>query len=517
MTLWAVVNADFPARFNQIPGEQNDMPLPSDELVRARLDKLESLKAKGIDPYPRSYDRTHTTAEAIALFETAELSGDPDAEMEEVSVAGRITAMRGMGRVSFCDLLDGAGKMQAMFRSNALGDEYATLRDLDIGDWLGVSGQLIRTRTGEVTVQASRFEVLCKSLRPLPEKWHGLTDTEIRYRQRYLDLISNPEARRIAVMRSQMVRSIRRFMYRRGFIEVETPILVPVAAGGMAHPFETRHNALSRDLFLRIATELHLKRLIVGGLERVYEIGRIFRNEGIDANHNPEFTTMESYEAFADYNDVMRLVEDLVSTVAVEVTGGAVIQNGEHSIDFTPPWPRLSLVDEIRERSGIDILEHQTEESLKREMAAARIDVSNQVSWAGLVDKLISTAVEPTLIQPAFLVDYPVQVSPLAKRTRDDDRMVERFEAFACGMEIANAFTELNDPIDQRDRFESQEELRAALPEEEWDRLDEDFLTAIEYGMPPTGGLGMGIDRLAMLLSGQRTIREVVLFPQLRS
>ena len=310
-----------------------------------------------------------------------------------------------------------------------------------------------------------------------------------------------------------MVRAIRRYMYRRGFIEVETPILVPVAAGGMAHPFETRHNALSRDLFLRIATELHLKRLIVGGLEKVYEIGRIFRNEGIDANHNPEFTTMESYEAFADYNDVMRLVEELVSTVAAEVTGSAVVEFGDRAIDFTPPWPRLSLVERIQEYSGIDILEHQEVESLKAEMEASGIDVSNQVSWAGLVDKIISTRVEPNLINPSFLVDYPVQVSPLAKRTGYDDRLVERFEAFANGMEIANAFTELNDPIDQRERFESQEELRAALPEEEWDRLDEDFLVAIEYGMPPTGGLGMGIDRLAMLLSGQRTIREVVLFP----
>ena len=422
-----------------------------------------------------------------------------------------------MGRVTFCDILDGSGKIQAMFRSNALGDDYRTLDYLDIGDWIGVSGPMIRTRTGEVTVQANAFSVLCKSLRPLPEKWHGLTDTEIRYRQRYLDLISNPDARRIAVMRSLMVRAIRRFMYRRGFIEVETPILVPVAAGGMAHPFETHHNALSRDLFLRIATELHLKRLIVGGLEKVYEIGRIFRNEGIDANHNPEFTTMESYEAFADYNDVMRLVEELVSTVAAEVTGGAVVEFGDRAIDFTPPWPRLSLVEQIRKYAGIDILEHQEVETLKVEMEANGIDVSNQVSWAGLVDKIISSRVEPNLVNPSFLIDYPVQVSPLAKRTGYDHRLVERFEAFANGMEIANAFTELNDPIDQRARFENQEELRAALPEEEWDRLDEDFLVAIEYGMPPTGGLGMGIDRLAMLLCGQRTIREVVLFPQMRT
>lgn len=493
------------------------MPLPSDELVRVRLEKTENLRNKGIDPYPRNYERTHTATDAIQQFESAEFSGDHEFDLDQVSIGGRIIAMRGMGRVTFCDILDGTGSIQAMFRSNTLGDEYATLRELDIGDWVGVTGQMIRTRTGEVTVQASEFTVLCKSLRPLPEKWHGLTDTEIRYRQRYLDLISNPEARRIAVLRSRMVSAIRRFMEGRGYMEVETPVLVPVAAGGMAHPFETHHNALSRDLFLRIATELHLKRLIVGGLEKVYEIGRIFRNEGIDANHNPEFTTMESYESFADYNDVMALVEELVSTVAYEVAGSSVVAYGDHTIDFTPPWPRVKLVEKIEEYTGIDILAHQTVDTLKSEMYRAGIPVDNQVSWAGLVDKLISTAVEPRLIQPTFLIDYPVQVSPLAKRTLDDPRLVERFEAFAAGMEIANAFTELNDPVDQRARFEEQEEFRAALPQEEWDRLDEDFLTAIEYGMPPTGGLGMGMDRLAMLLSGQRTIREVVLFPQMRT
>ncbi|MCE2456616.1 MAG: lysine--tRNA ligase [Dehalococcoidia bacterium] len=493
------------------------MTLPLDELVRVRLEKTENLRSKGIDPYPRNYERTHTATDAVQQFESAEFSGDHEFDLDQVSIGGRITGMRGMGRVTFCDILDGTGSIQTMFRSNTLGDDYATLRDLDIGDWIGVTGQMIRTRTGEVTVQASDFTVLCKSLRPLPEKWHGLVDTEIRYRQRYLDLISNPEARRIAVLRSRMVSAIRRFMEGRGYMEVETPVLVPVAAGGMAHPFETHHNALSRDLFLRIATELHLKRLIVGGLERVYEIGRIFRNEGIDANHNPEFTTMESYEAFADYNDIMALVEELVSTVANEVAGSSAVAYGDHTIDFSPPWPRVKLVDKIKECTGIDILEHQNVDGLKNAMASKGIPIENQVSWAGLVDKLISTAVEPTLVQPTFLIDYPVQVSPLAKRTPDDPRLVERFEAFSAGMEIANAFTELNDPVDQRGRFEEQEEFRAALPQEEWDRLDEDFLTAIEYGMPPTGGLGMGMDRLAMLLSGQRTIREVVLFPQMRT
>ena len=497
--------------------ETPKMTRPADDIFQARLRKAESLRERGIDPYPSNYDRTHTAGEAVRLFERSEFSGEDEAEMEQVSVGGRVTALRGMGRVTFCDILDGSGKIQAMFRRNALGEDgYQTLRDLDIGDWIGVSGVMTRTRTGEVTVQASRFEILCKALRPLPEKWHGLTDTELRYRQRYLDLIANPEARRIAVLRSRMVSAIRRFMDRRGFMEVETPVLASVAAGGMARPFETRHNALGRDLFLRIATELHLKRLVVGGLEKVYEIGRIFRNEGIDIHHNPEFTTMESYEAFADYRDVMRLVEELVSEVATEVAGGTAVEYGGRTIDFAPPWPRLSLAEQIRIHSGIEILERQTFDGLKSAMDAAGIDTSNQQAWAGLVDKLISTAVEPRLVQPTFLVEYPVQVSPLAKRSPDDPRLVERFEAFAAGMEIANAFTELNDPVDQRRRFEEQERMRADIPNEDWDRLDEDFLIAIEHGLPPTGGLGMGIDRLAMLMSGQRTIREVVLFPQMR-
>lgn len=493
------------------------MTSQTDDLFQIRLRKAENLRERGIDPYPRAYRRTHTASEAVEQFERSEFSGEDEIEDDRVSVGGRVTAMRGMGRVAFCDILDASGKIQAMFRRNLLGDDYDNLRDLDIGDWIGVSGSMTRTRTGEATVLASEFAILCKALRPLPEKWHGLTDTELRYRQRYLDLIANPEARRIAILRSRMVSAIRRFMDRRGFMEVETPMLVNVAAGGMARPFETRHNALARDLFLRIATELHLKRLIVGGLEKVYEIGRIFRNEGIDIHHNPEFTTMESYEAFADYEDVMRMVEELVSAVAIEVAGGTAVEYGGETIDFAPPWPRLSLCEQIRANSGIEILDCQTYESLKEEMDAAGIDTSNQRAWAGLVDKLISTAVEPRLIQPAFLVDYPVQVSPLAKRSADDPRLVERFEAFAAGMEIANAFTELNDPVDQRNRFEEQERMRESAPQEEWDRLDEDFLIAIEHGLPPTGGLGMGIDRLAMLLSGQRTIREVVLFPQMRS
>ena len=492
------------------------MTQSENELFQVRLEKLERIRQRGIEPYPHNYERTHTSAQAEELFAQAEAEQPENARTESVSVAGRIVAFRGMGRASFADLLDGDGRVQVMFRRNSLPDTYEMLDDLDIGDWLGVKGPLFRTRAGQMTVEAQEFTLLCKSLRPLPEKWHGLQDVEVRFRQRYLDLIANPEARRVAVMRSRIVSAIRRFMDGRGFIEVETPTLVPIAAGGMAHPFITHHNMLGRDLYLRIATELHLKRLIVGGLERVYEIGKIFRNEGLDLTHNPEFTSMESYEAFADYNDVMETVEQMVYTAAQEVLGAAIVEFDGERIDFTPPWPRLSLREQIERHSGIDFLEHPDIESMKSVMAESGIDVSHQMSWPGLMDKLISSRVEDTLRQPCFLVGYPVGMSPLAKKKADDPRLVERFEGFVAGMEICNAFTELNDPVDQRQRFEEQETLRTQFADEETDRLDEDFLVAIEHGMPPTGGLGIGIDRLAMLFSGHKSIREVVLFPQMR-
>ena len=487
------------------------------DLVNARLAKLDRIRARGIDPYPYRFDRTHTALEAISLYESQEQPQGADVRTDEVAVVGRIVRLRGMGKATFADLLDGSGTLQVLFRRDGLPDSYDLIKELDLGDWLGVRGALIKTRTGEITVEASDFTILCKSLRPLPEKWHGLADVEIRYRQRYLDLIVNEDARNAAVTRSRTVSSVRRFMEERGFLEVETPVLVPVAAGAMAHPFTTHHNELNRDLYLRIATELYLKRLIVGGLERVFEIGKVFRNEGVDFYHNPEFTMLESYEAFVDYTDVMRMVEEMVHLVAQDVLATSVADFQGQTIDFTPPWPRVSLRDEAIKHSGIDFLAHPDVESLKTEMKAVGIDVSQQASWGGLLDKLISSKVEPNLIQPTFLVDYPVEMSPLAKRKRDDPRLAERFEGFVAGMEICNAFTELNDPIDQRQRFEAQESLHSQFQDEETDRLDEDFLVAIEHGMPPTGGLGVGMDRLAMLFSGHRTIREVVLFPQLRS
>ncbi len=485
-------------------------------LVRVRLEKLDRLRERGIDPYPHTFRRSHTITEAVNRFLAVEDDLEDGRTEETFVLAGRIMAVRDMGRVSFMDLRDQDAGIQAMFRSNILNEEFAVLEDLDIGDWIGVGGPMLRTRTGEVTLEVRTFEVLSKSVRPLPEKWHGLRDVEIRYRQRYLDLISNEDARRLAVMRSRVSTEMRRFMDGRGFMEVETPILVSVAAGAMAQPFITHHNDLGRDFYLRIATELYLKRLIVGGLEKVYEIGRVFRNEGSDFYHNPEYTMLESYEAYADYTDVMAMTEEMVHHIALEVCGSSSVEYDGRAIDFTPPWPRLELRAEIAERTGIDFLEHPELEDLRAAMANAGYNPGEQVSWGGMLDKLISDAVEPHLLEPCFLVDYPVEMSPLAKRHRDKPGLVERFEGFAAGMEICNSFTELNDPVDQRQRFERQEALRLAFQEEDLDRLDEDFLVAVEHGMPPTGGLGIGVDRLTMLLSGEKTIREVILFPHMR-
>ncbi len=491
-------------------------------LLNSRVAKLERLREKGIDPYPPRYRRSAQTATAVAEFEAWEQqqnddSDQPSGAAPEHSLAGRIVSMRVMGRAAFLDIRDGSGPVQAMFRQNTLGEEYDLLRDLDLGDFIGVTGPMLRTRTGEVTIEAQRVEVLAKGMRPLPEKFHGLRDVEIRYRQRYLDLIADPDVMAAFTQRSRVINSIRRYLDGRGFLEVDTPILVPVAAGAHARPFDTHHNALNQRLYLRIATELYLKRLIVGGFDRVYEIGRVFRNEGIDQDHNPEFTLLESYEAYADYNDVMEMVEGLVSNAALEARGTLSIPYGEELIDFTPPWPRLQLREELFRRSGVNIDEYPDDSSLVRRANQLGIEVGGHESRARLIDKLVSVFVEPNLIQPTFLVDYPEDMSPLAKAKPGAPGYVERFEAFAAGMEIANSYTELNDPAVQRERFEAQEAIRERYQDEEVDRLDEDFLTALEYGMPPTGGLGIGIDRLVMLLTGQASIRDVLLFPQMRN
>ena len=484
------------------------------ELIKNRIEKLKNLISMDIDPYPSNYKRTHTSKEAIDYFEKNE---NKDLEVEEISIAGRIMSIRDMGKAIFIDLLDGDGRIQVLCRANTLEEQFKNIPNLDLGDWLGVKGKLFRTRTGQITVLANNYDILCKSIRPLPEKWHGLTDIELRFRQRYLDLISNEQSKNTALNRSKIIKAIRNFMDNKGFIEVETPVLVPVAAGASAHPFITHHNQLNQQLYLRVATELYLKRLIVGGLEKVYEIGRVFRNEGVDFYHNPEFTMLESYQAFADYNDMMIMVEEMISSVADEIYGTKVLEFNGTKIDFTPPWPRLDLRETIKEFSGIDYIENLDIDSLSKEMKRLGIDVDKQVSWGGMMDKLISSKVEPNLIQPCFLVDYPISMSPLAKKKRSDPRVVERFEGFVAGMEICNSFTELNDPIDQRERFEQQEDLRDKFEKEEMDRLDEDFLVAIEHGMPPTGGIGIGLDRITMLLCNQKSIREVILFPHLRN
>ena len=485
-----------------------------DEYFQVRAEKLERLREQGVDPFPARYPRTHTIAQALALLARWSERGRPARE-RPVSVAGRVTGVRNMGRVAFLDLRDGTGSMQAQFRRDVMGADFELLRSLDLGDFLGVRGRLIHTRTGEPTVEARSAAMLGKALRPPPDKRHGLQDVQQRLRQREADLIANDDVRERFVLRSKLVAAMRRFMDGRGYLEVETPILLTVAAGANARPFVTQHNALSRTLYLRIATELHLKRCIIGGLDRVYEIGRVFRNEGLDATHNPEFTSMESYEAYADYNDIMALVETMVSGLATELLGTTELEYGGATIDVRAPWRRLDLRTAILEHAGIDIDVHVNAASLAERMREIGVVVTQEDSWGRLVDKLLGDKVEPHLVQPTFLVDYPVEMTPLAKRHPNKDGYVERFEGFIAGMEVCNAFTELNDPIEQRRRFEEQEALRLEHAAEDFDRLDEDFLTAIEYGMPPTGGLGVGIDRLAMLFSGQSTVREVVLFPHL--
>ncbi len=486
-----------------------------ERISQQRLDKLKRLRANGTDPYPHKYRRTHTAEQAVALLEQNEASGKT--ETIEVSVAGRIMAIRSMGKSAFFDLRDGSGKIQLLFKDIHKYDEIQIqlFNNLDIGDIIGAEGNLIRTKSGEPTIWVADFTLLAKSLKPLPEKWHGLSDVETRYRQRYLDLISNPEARETFRIRSRVITAIRQFLNERGFLEMETPVLQPSAGGALATPFTTHHNALDQDFYLRIALELHLKRLIVGGFDKVYEIGRIFRNEGISTQHHPEFTMLETYEAYADYEDVMVMLEEMVYEVSRQVLSNGKAKSGEDAIDFKPPWHRLSLRDAIREYSGIDFVKYPTADGLREKMRSLNIEVDPQKNWAKLVDELLKSFVRPRLIQPTIVFDYPIEMSPLAKNKKGEERMVERFQAFAGGVEIANAYTELNDPIEQRQRFEEQMKERIGDDEESW-TIDEDFLLALEYGMPPTGGLGVGIDRLVMLLTNQQAIREVILFPQLR-
>jgi lysyl-tRNA synthetase class 2 len=476
----------------------------SDELLAARRAKLEQLRADGIEPFPHSYPDVEPIASVRAAHEGLEPGAETDAQHR---VAGRLHARRGQGKMAFLDLDDRSGRLQLQARVDVLGEEkMQRLLGLDLGDLIGVDGTAFMSKRGELTLRVDDFAVLAKSLRPPPEKHHGLTDVETRFRKRELDLMANEEARDLFVLRSRVIAGLRRALDDEGFIEVETPVLQPLYGGALARPFTTHFNAIDRTMYLRIAVELYLKRLIVGGLERVYEIGKNFRNEGLSFKHNPEFTMLEWYAAYEDYSDAAARLERVVGAVAEQVE-----YDGE--IDFSAPWRRITLRDAILEKTGIDVLEHRDRDAL----AAAIGDrlPTEDATWPHLVDHLLSKFVEPDLQQPTIVMDYPVELSPFAKSHRSQPGLVERFEAFAGGMEIANAFTELNDPDDQRARFEAQQRLEAEGDEEAHPH-DEAYVEALEHGMPPTGGLGLGIDRLVMLLSGRHSIREVVLFPAMR-
>jgi lysyl-tRNA synthetase, class II len=508
------------------PAEQ---VLAEDRVVADRVAKLARLRERGVEPYAYSFDPTHASAEALDAFAAHEERHGAEEMQERVRVAGRLVSKRVMGKSTFGHLADRTGRIQLYFRVNDLGEEYALLDLMDLGDWIGAEGTLFRTRTGEVSLRVSSFRLLAKSLRPLPlgkeeidpetgeRRVHsGFTDVEARYRQRYADLAVNPEVRDTFVLRAKVVRALRQFLDDHGFVEVETPVLQPLYGGALARPFTTHHNALDMQLYLRIADELYLKRLIVGGMERVYEIAKNFRNEGLSRFHNPEFTMLEFYAAYFDYEDVMRFTEELLVHTVDQVLGGGPLRFGGHEIRFTAPFARFSMYDALREIGGVDVPALDDDglraEVRKLGVSAAEADAMGR---GRMIDELFGMLVEPKLIQPTFITDYPREMSPLAKPKRGDPALTERFELMVAGKELLNAYSELNDPIDQRERFESQARL-ALAGDEETQPLDEDFLRAMEYGLPPTGGFGMGIDRLVMLLSGQPSIRDVILFPTMR-
>jgi len=484
------------------------------EQERVRREKLARLREQGIEPYPARCRRSHTIAEARRLFEAGELAED-----EELILVGRLRTVRIMGKASFAHIEDGSGRIQIYLRREEVGPQMYELftKLLDIGDFVEVHGPLFRTRTGEITLRVRKLTVLSKALHPLPDKWHGLKDVETRYRQRYLDLIANPEVRQIFVIRARIIRALRRYLDSHGFLEVETPILQPIYGGAAARPFITYHHQLHQNLYLRISDELYLKRLIIGGYERVYEIGRDFRNEGVSFKHNPEFTQLEFYEAYADYHQVMRRVEEMIAFVADEVLGRRHLVYQGHEIDLNPPWRRVSLRQAILDATGIDYEEYPDAASLAAVMREKLGMQPDPQSGRGkLIDSLLGTYVEPNLIQPTFVMDYPREISPLAKASPERPETVERFEYFIGGMEMGNAFSELNDPIDQLERFLEQGRALEA-GDEQAHPVDEDYVRALSYGMPPTGGFGTGIDRLTMLFTDKASIREVILFPHLRS
>ncbi|MDY6877914.1 MAG: lysine--tRNA ligase [Chloroflexota bacterium] len=496
------------------------------ELERQRMEKLGRLRARGIEPYPRCVKRTHTIAEAVAALETAEAAGEKG---PRVAVSGRLRSMRVMGKVTFAHIEDGGGSIQLFLRINDVGEETYDMfkRDFDLGDFVGAEGVLMRTRTGEASVRVEQVRMLAKAISPLPVvkekevggkqlRYTAFSDVEERYRQRYADLACNPDVREVFRVRACTIKALRRFLDEHGFMEVETPILQPVYGGAAAHPFVTHHHQLHQDLYLRIAFELYLKRLLVGMYDRVYEIGHDFRNEGVSQKHNPEFTQLEFYAAYWNYHDVMAFCEQMIAYVAEEVLGCPVIHYQGHEINLRPPWRRVTLRDIVLEVTGIDYRQHPTAEELATAIRAKGLPAKPGATWGYLIDKGLLGVVEPTLIQPTFVLDYPRDISPLAKTKPDDPKHVERFEYFIGGLEMGNAFTELNDPFDQEQRFLEMGRLYAP-GDEEAHPMDEDYLRAMKYGMPPNGGFGSGVDRLVMLLTDKPAIREVILFPQLRA
>jgi lysyl-tRNA synthetase class 2 len=487
--------------------------MEANELIEQRFKKLNELRSIEIDPYNGRFDPESTAAELRTAYGPVSKE-NLEADSVNTSVAGRIIAMRDFGKASFAHIQDATGKVQIYLKKDVLGEKYSLIKKLDIGDIIGVSGRLFRTRTDELTIEVNDFVFLSKSLRPLPEKWHGLRDVEIRYRQRYVDLIVNPEVKDVFAKRSAIIKAMRDLFESHGFIEVETPMMHPIPGGAVAKPFRTHHIALGMDLYLRIAPELYLKRLLVGGYEKVFELNKNFRNEGISTKHNPEFTMLEFYMAYKDYKFLMSFTEELFSYIANRVLGTLKIPYGDTTIDLTPPWPRIPMLDALKQKGVPDGVITDPEKARKW-AESKRIDIDKGASHAKVLDEIFKEFVEPELVQPVFIIDYPVELSPLAKRKRDNLELVERFELFIASREIANAFSELNDPIDQKERFLKQVEAKKKGDEEaHW--MDEDFVKALEYGMPPAAGEGIGIDRLVMLLTNSQSIRDVILFPQLK-
>jgi len=480
-----------------------------------RREKMSNLRDQGIDPFGQRFERTHTSQQLISEYD--ELTKEQLEENEvPVSLAGRIMTKRGKGKAGFAHVQDLTGQIQLYVRKDAIGEEqYEIFSSVDIGDLVGVEGVLFKTKVGELSIKVKDFTLLTKALRPLPDKYHGLKDIEQRYRQRYLDLITNPESKQTFISRSRIIQSMRRYLDNHGCLEVETPMMHSIAGGAAARPFVTHHNALDMELYMRIAIELHLKRLIVGGLEKVYEIGRVFRNEGVSTRHNPEFTMIELYEAYADYKDIMALTENLIAHIAQEVLGTTKIQYGDQEVDLTPEWTRLHMVDAIKQYTGVDFWGETSVEEARALAKEHGVEITEHMQYGHIVNEFFEQKVEEQLIQPTFIYGHPVEISPLAKKNAEDPRFTDRFELFIVAREHANAFTELNDPIDQRERFEAQLKEKEQGNDEAHE-MDDDFIEALEYGMPPTGGLGIGIDRLVMLLTNAPSIRDVLLFPHMR-